>query len=501
VRLEPDEAHNRRLVELVHPTGWKNPEGQGRYNLLVVGGGTAGLVSAAGAAGLGARVALVERHLLGGDCLNQGCVPSKALLASARMAHAARSGEPWGVRVGGPVEVDFPAVMERMRRLRADIAPADSAPRFQGLGVDVFLGQARFVAPDAVEVDGQRLTFTRAVVASGGRPADPGVPGLKEAGYFTSDSVWSLTRLPRRLAVVGGGPIGCELAQAFRRFGADVTVLCRGAQVLPLDDAEAAAVVAQALSSEGVRLEVGVSVTRAEKRGEATVLHVTRGEASFEVEADAVLVAAGRAANVEGLGLEEAGVAYDASGVQVDDRLRTSNPRIFAAGDVASRFRFTHAADALARIAIQNALFAGRKKASALVIPWCTYTDPELAHVGLTAKEAAARGEEVLTLTAPLHDNDRARVDGETHGFARVHVEKKGGKLLGATVVGPHAGELIGEMALALTAGLTIGQVGATIHCYPTRAEAWKRLGDAYNRTRLTPRVKGLFTRYLGWRR
>ncbi len=412
--LHPLDTHNRRLLENTHPPDWVNPSPRGRYNLVVVGAGTAGLVTAAGAAGLGAKVALVERHLMGGDCLNVGCVPSKALIRAARAAAAVKQAGEYGVIVPDGTRVDFPKVMERLRCLRADISPHDSVRRFQGLGVDVFLGEGRFSGPDALEVVRQELRFARAVVATGARAVAPPIPGLAETGYLTNESLFSLTELPRRLAVIGAGPIGCEMAQCFARFGSRVVLIETICQVLPREDPEAAAFVEKALRRDGVEVRCGVTV-RAARRDEsgAMVLVLDRDGDTEEVAADAVLVAVGRAPNVEGLGLEAAGVAYDRHGVPVDDHLRTSNPRIFAAGDVASRFKFTHAADALARVAIRNALFFGRAKASALTIPWCTYTSPELAHVGLSERAASERGLAIDTLRVPLEDVDRARLDGD----------------------------------------------------------------------------------------
>lgn len=489
--VPPDDEHNRALVAHVHPADWVNPAPAGRYNLVVIGAGTAGLVSAVGAAGLGAKVAIVERHLMGGDCLNYGCVPSKALIRSAREMAAGRQ---------APSDAgNFAAAMTRMRAIRAGIAKHDSAARLAGLGIDVFLGHARFAAPDAVDVAGARLSFARAVIATGARAGAPPIPGLAEAGFLTNETVFSLIERPQRLVVIGAGPIGCELAQVFRRFGARVTILSDSTGVLPREDPDAAAVVQAALEREGVVLELGVSIQRVERLDGIRRVVFTRDGREASVDGDEVLVAAGREPNVDGLGLEAAGVAYDRRGVTVDDHLRTTNHRIYAAGDIASRFQFTHAADALARIVIQNALFFGRKKASALVIPWCTYTDPEVAHVGLDAAEAAKR-EDVRTLTVKMADVDRAVLDGETEGFARVHADAKG-RVLGATLVAPHAGEMIGEISLAMTARLPLGTLAGTIHPYPTQSEAWKKLGDAWNRTRLTPRVRTLFERVLAWRR
>jgi pyruvate/2-oxoglutarate dehydrogenase complex dihydrolipoamide dehydrogenase (E3) component/uncharacterized membrane protein YdjX (TVP38/TMEM64 family) len=495
----PDDEDNRRLLAQVHPPGRQNPRPAGRYNLVAVGGGTAGLVSAAGAAGLGARVALIERHLLGGDCLNVGCVPSKALIGAARVAASARRAGELGVHVGS-VEVDFPAVMARMRRLRAGLAPNDGVERFTRLGVDVYIGNGTFTSPTTIEVDGRTLEFSRAVITTGARAAAPPIPGLEETGYLTNETVFWLTELPRRLIVIGAGPIGCEMAQAFRSFGAEVTVVHDAPHALPREDADAAAVVERHLASDGVRLVNGARVLGAERRGGDVVVRYEVGGATSEVVGDRILVGVGRAPNLDGLGLEAAGVRHEPAGIVVDDHLRTTNPRIYAAGDVASRFKFTHTADALARIVVQNALFGtfGRKKASALTVPWCTYTTPEVAHVGLSEHDATARGIEVTTLAVPLGEVDRAVLDGEDDGFLRVHLKKGSDRVVGATLVATHAGDMISELTLAMTAGIGLGAIAATIHPYPTQAEAMKKAADAYNRTRLTPTVKALFRWWLG---
>jgi pyruvate/2-oxoglutarate dehydrogenase complex dihydrolipoamide dehydrogenase (E3) component len=499
--LHPWDEHNRRLQGQVHPSDWVNPTPSGRYNLVVIGGGTAGLVTAAGAAGLGAKVALIERHLLGGDCLNVGCVPSKALLRSARAAAAVREAGAFGVRVEGDATVDFPAVMTRLRRLRADLSPHDSAARFRELGVEVYLGDGRFTGADTIEVGGRTLHFARAAIATGARAAAPDIPGLASVPYLTNETVFSLTELPRRLAVIGAGPIGCELAQGFARFGADVVLIESAAGILPREDREAAAVLRAALERDGVRiLRDGRDLSVARGDGGIRWQLATAGREQEGI-ADALLVAVGRAPNVEGLGLEAAGVAYDRKGVRVDERLRTTNPKIYACGDVCSRFKFTHAADFMARIVIQNALFGGRRRVSELVIPWCTYTAPEVAQVGLTVEQARADGIAIDTFTLPLDRVDRAILDGEENGFVRVHVRRGTDRIVGATVVAAHAGDLIGELSLAMTAKIGLRGIGAAIHPYPTQAEAIRKLGDLYGRTRLTPFVKRLFRGWLAWRR
>ncbi len=498
--LLPSDEHNAELESQTHPLDWTNPAPPPCYNLVAVGGGTAGIIAALGAAGLGGRAAIVERHLLGGDCLNYGCVPSKALIRAARAAYQIRTAGAFGIHTAD-ASVEFAEVMERMRRLRAGISRHDSAARFRSLGVDVYFGDARFVGKDAVCVGDQTLRFHRAVIATGGRAATPDTPGLAELGYLTNETVFSLTSLPRRLIVLGGGPVGCELAQAFRRFGSDVHLVQRHETLLAKEEPAAAEIVRRQFEREGIALHLGWTPTQADRTGAAKGLIIERQGARLKLMADEILVAAGRRPNVENLGLEAAGVLYDEHGVQVDDFLRTSNPAIYAAGDVCTRRQFTHHADAQARIVVQNALFLGRKRASRLVVPRCTYTDPEVAQVGLTPVAAKQQGILIDSYRAELGEVDRAILDGETDGFAVVHVRRGTDRIIGATIVAAHAGEMIGEMTLAMTNGLGLKAIAATIHCYPTQVEVLKRIADSYNRTRLTPRVAGLMRKWLSWRR
>lgn len=501
VPVVQQDIYDRKLIANVHPPEWVNPEPAGRYNLVVIGAGTAGLICAAGAATLGAKVALIERELMGGDCLNVGCVPSKALIRSARAVRSARDAEAYGV-VNRDAAVDFAAVMERMRRLRAELSWKDSAERYRSLGVDVFVGEGRFEGPDVIEVQEKRLRFRRAVIATGSRAASLPIPGLAEAGYLTNETVFSLTALPGRFVVIGAGPVGCELAQAFRRFGAKVALLEAESGILPKEDRDAAAIVKAALLRDGIDLVEGCRVRNVDRRTHEKVVRLECGGQHREIPCDEILVAAGRIPGLGSLNLEAAGVEFDPRlGVKVDDHLRTSNRRVFAAGDVCSVYKFTHMSDAMARIAIRNALFLGRERLSALTIPWCTYTDPEVAHVGLYDHEARARGIRVKTFVQPLTDVDRAVLDGETEGFVKVHVQEGGGKIVGATVAGSHAGELISELTLAMVGGLGLSTIGQTIHPYPTQAEAIRKIADAYNRSRLTPRVSWLLRKWLAWRR
>lgn len=494
----PEDQHNRILVSNVSPPEWKNPEPCHRYNLVVIGAGTAGLVTAAGAAGLGAKVALIERHLLGGDCLNYGCVPSKALIRSSRSAQAVRLAGNFGVCAPDKVEVDFAAVMERVRRLRSKISFHDSAMRLRNLGVDVFLGEARFAGNDSVTVCGKTLRFSKAVIATGARAVELPLEGLREAGYLTNESVFSLTERPERLAVIGGGPIGCELSQAFQRLGSQVILLATGDHLLGREDSDAARILQDVFRKEGIHLLLGSKPEGVYRTAEGKVIAYEKDGRKERLVVDEILVGVGRTPNVEGLDLEAAGVKYDRkNGVIVNDFLQTTNPRVYAAGDICLPYKFTHTAEAAARIVIQNALFPGRRKLSTLTIPWTTYTDPEIAHVGLYKRDAEKKGFEVDTFIRPLSEVDRAILDGEDEGFVKVHVKHGTDGILGATIVARHAGEMISEITLAMVNGLGLKAIAKVIHPYPTQAEAIKQVADMFSRTRLTASVKKVFSLWL----
>lgn len=499
IGVAPLDEHNIKLLDAVHPKTWIDPEPDGKYNLVVIGAGSGGLVSAAGAAGVGARVALIEAHLLGGDCLNVGCVPSKALIRCARAAAQVRNSQAFGIKIDGKVSVDFAAIMERMRRLRASISPVDSADRFtRELGVDVYMGKAKFTGPNSLEVNGKTLTFSRAVVATGGSAAIPPIPGLAEVPFLTNSTIFNLTELPPRLGVIGAGPIGMELAQSFQRFGSQVTVFNRSSGILPKEDPEAAAIVEASMRKDGVTFLSEVTLKRIDGddvKAPITVIYESDGD-EYQVPLDALLVATGRKPNVNGLGLEEAGIDFDSrNGVTVNDRLQTTNANVFAVGDVASRYQFTHMADFMARMVIRNALFYGRDKVSDFLIPWSTYTEPEVAHVGLYEKDLEEREIPYLTFKREFEHVDRAILEGETEGFVKIHVEKGSDKILGATIVGPHAGDMISEISVAIRGKMGLGSLASVIHPYPTMAEAIRQCGDAYNKTRLTPTVKKILKR------
>jgi len=504
IRLWPEDDANRALLQNVHPPNWVNPRPSGRYNLVVIGAGTAGLVTAAIAAGLGAKVALIEKHLMGGDCLNVGCVPSKGLIAASRAWTAARDAERFGVSVS-EVRRDFGAAMARMRTLRARISANDSARRFTTLGVDVYLGEARFVEPGTIEVAGARLSYKKAALCTGARAAAPEIPGLEEAGYRTNETLFSLTELPRRLAVIGAGPIGCEMAQAFARFGSTVTVLERMSRILPREDLDAADIVRNRMQHDGVEFVFDAAIARIDRRAAEKILAYRANGATKELAVDEILIGVGRAPNVEGLGLDRVGVRYDPrEGIAVNARLQTSHPDIFAAGDVCSRYKFTHAADAMAQIVIQNALFPhpiglGYANADALIMPWCTYTEPELAHVGLYEGDARKRGLDVETYTYALNEVDRAILDGTEDGFVRLHVQTRSDRILGASIVAPHAGEMIAEIGALMQAGGGVKTLLATIHPYPTHAEAIKKAGVLWRKAHFSERQKRMLARWFQW--
>jgi pyruvate/2-oxoglutarate dehydrogenase complex dihydrolipoamide dehydrogenase (E3) component len=487
--VRPDDNYNRELLGNVQPSDWQNPEPAKIYNLVAIGAGTAGLISGIATAELGGKVALIERHLMGGDCLNVGCVPSKALIRPSRLAAEMKRAADWGLT---PVDVrkeDFPKVMERLRRIRADISKNDSAKRYAEKGVDVFIGEGRFVGPKTVEVGGQEIHFKKAVITTGARALHPDIPGLADAGFLTNETVFNLTERPERLIVIGGGPIGCELAQAFQRLGSNVTIIQRS-HFLPREDAQASALIAEVFAREGINVLLESKVKKVSASGGTKTVLIEQGGKEMTIEGDQILVGIGRVPNVDDLGLEAAGVEFDPrGGVQVDDHLRTTNPKIFAAGDCCMKYKFTHAADAAAQIVIQNALFVGKKKLSALNMPWCTYTDPEIAHVGMYQSEAEKQEIATDTYQFDMAENDRAQADGETVGFVKVLVKKGTDKILGATIVAAHAGEMINEISVAMAGGMGLVKIGGVIHPYPTQSEAIKRVAGLYNQTRLTPVV------------
>ncbi|HET9747844.1 MAG TPA: mercuric reductase [Casimicrobiaceae bacterium] len=477
-------AVERERLDNVGPLDWRNPPPSSRYDLAIVGGGTAGLVAARTAAAKGAKVALVERHLLGGTCLNIGCVPSKAILRTSRLYAEMRHANRYGAQIPADIRVDFAAVMQRVRGVRARISRADSAQRLTAAGVDVFFGRARFTRADALDVEGATLCFGKALIATGARPDMPSIPGLAGAGYFTNENAFDLPAPPRRLLVIGGGPLGCEMAQAFCRLGVQTTIVQRRPLFLPREERDAAQILSDALARDGIEVRLNTQVRNVRVEGDEKIVDLVSDDYHSTVVVDAILAGTGRVSNTEGLDLEAAGVDYDARrGVHVDDFLRTRNHRIYAAGDVCLSHKFNDTADASARIAVENALSDGHERLSALTIPWCTYTDPEIAHVGLYVRQARERNIPVKTFTIPMHDVDRAIADDEEVGFVKISVEERTDHILGATIVARHAGEMISEITLAIVADVGLRTLARVIHAYPTQAEAIRKAAEAYVRS------------------
>ncbi len=471
-------------------------KGEGVYNVVVLGAGTAGLVTAAGTASLGGRVALVERHKMGGDCLNFGCVPSKALISSARLLHTIRHAAAWGIDAPPP-KADFSRIFERMRERRAKIAPNDSQERFESLGVDVFRGEARFLSSHEVGVESVKLRAKYFVIAAGTRAATPPIKGLEEVRYFTNETIFDqLRQKPEHLLVLGGGPIGCELSQAFARFGSKVTLVQRGSRLLPREDHDISVATQERFKAEGITVLTEAKVKQVQMRDGQIIPTIERNGKAGEITVDALLIATGRKPNIDGLGLDAAGVKTNKKGIEVNEYLQTSQSHIYAAGDITGRFLFTHMADYQARIIVRNILMPLqflRQKADYSVVPWCTYTDPEIARVGMNEDEARKAGIAYDVFEQAMSGVDRAVVENAEAGAAKVLVRKGTDKILGATIVAEHAGDLLQPLVLAMRSGLGLSKVAAAIHPYPTFVEVIRKTGDAYSKTRLTPFAKKLF--------
>jgi pyruvate/2-oxoglutarate dehydrogenase complex dihydrolipoamide dehydrogenase (E3) component len=462
---------------------------RGRYDLVVVGAGPAGLAAAAAASDLRARVALVEREHFGGTCLNTGCVPSKAIIRTSRLAAQVRDAERYGALPPAGATVDFATVMRRMRAIRDRTLRPVSPQRLAAAGVEVFVGEARFTGVDSLAVGGTPLRFVKAIVASGSRPEPPNVPGVTEADYLTNENVFDLTELPRRLLVVGGGPLGCELAQAFARLGSRTTIVQQQPLFLPHEERDAAQILSASFARDGIDVRLNTHPVEVRTEDGAKRVELLSDDYRSSVVVDRILAGVGRLPNVAGMDLEAAGVAYDeCAGIRVDDFLRTTNPRVYAAGDCCLEHKYTHTADPTARMAVQNALGRARQRVSSLVIPWCTYTDPEIAHVGLYVRQANEQGIPVKTFTVPMHETIRALTDDESTGFVKIHVGEGGDRILGGTIVARHAGEMLNEITLAMVAGVGLRTLSRVIHPYPTQAEAIKKAADACSRAMAKPR-------------
>jgi len=463
------------------------------YNLVVLGGGPAGILSATRAASLGAKVALVERKALGGVCLNVGCIPSKALIATSRVIADMRNARHFGAEPVKDLAIDFAAAMERARHVRARIARSASTEALESAGIEVFRGEAHFIDERTVGVGDHTLRFQKALVATGARPDPPTIPGLAEAGYLTYENVFELRERPAHLLIIGGGPTGCELAQAFLRLGSRVTLVQDEPMFLRQEERDAAQILSDVFAREGMDIHLNTEVTSVRAEGPTKVVSLRSDDHESSVRVDAIFIGTGRVANIEGLNLDAAGVEHDDThGIIVDDFLRTTNHRIYAAGDVCFEHKFVHIEDASARIVVDNALFLGRHRLSTLTIPWCTYTDPEIAHVGMYVRDACERGIPIKTFTVLMQDVDRAITDAEEDGFVKIHVREGGGEILGATVVARHAGEMINDLCLAMTTKMGLGEIARVIRAYPTQAAAIQMAANAWETSRETKTRKKL---------
>ena len=467
------------------------------FDIVVIGGGAGGLVVAAGGASLGAKVALVEKHKMGGDCLNYGCVPSKTLLKSAKVAHLMRTANHYGVPPHNPEPV-IAEVMERVAGVIRGIEPHDSPERFRGLGVDVTFGDGRFTAPDCFEVNGRKLKARTFVIATGSRPAVPPIPGIDAVPFMTNETVFDLREQVPSMIIIGAGPIGCEMAQGFVRLGSKVTVLDLAPQPMPREDADLVRVAQTQMERDGVEFVLGTSIVRVDGARHAIRMQV-RGKDGTErtLEATHLLVAAGRRANIEGLGVEAAGIQVEKGKLVSDANLRTTNPNVYVCGDVAGGLQFTHLAGHHAGILLRQAIFRMRWAKPSAHVPWCTYTDPELARIGMSETEAKTSGKPYKVYRFAFDEIDRARTESETEGFAKVITDPKG-RILGAAIVGPHAGEGIHEYVLAVNKGMNLKELAGIIHIYPTFAEINKRVADQRLKEGLTPSSKAWIQRIFG---
>ena len=482
--------------------GFKRPR-HFDFNLIVIGAGSAGLVSAYIAATVKAKVALIERHKMGGDCLNTGCVPSKALLRSARLMADARNSERYGIAKVN-TEINFAEVMQRVHEVIAKVAPHDSIERYSGLGVDVIKGNARIVSPWEVEVDGKRYTARSLIIATGAQARIPKIDGLDSVDFRTSDTLWEIRELPRKLVIIGGGPIGCELAQAFARLGSKVTVIQKDSRLLPREDGDASNAIEARFAEEGIEVVTDCEAIRVEGDMASGTLIGKRDGTEVEFGFDRLLLALGRKPNIEGFGLQELGVEIEKQGtVKTDALLRTNFPNILVAGDVAGPYQFTHVASHQAWYASVNALLAPfwSFKVDYRVIPWATFTDPEVARVGLSEAEAKAQEIEVEVTRYGIDDLDRAIADSADHGYVKILTPPGKDTILGVTIVGEHAGDLLAEFVLAMKHGIGLNKLLGTIHIYPTMSEANKMAAGAWKRAHAPQGLLRLAGKFFQWRR
>jgi pyruvate/2-oxoglutarate dehydrogenase complex dihydrolipoamide dehydrogenase (E3) component len=479
------QAEDRSVLEYFRPARWQNPKPASLYDLVILGGGAAGLTAAFEAAKLGSKVALVERKLLGGNCLHIGCVPSKTIIRTSRLYADMRNAENFGGQVPGDITIDFAAAMERVHRVTMRIGRPISPRELNSLGIDLFFGEGQFSGPNWISVEAALLRFKKALIATGAHPIIPPIRGLAEAGYLTNESIFDMRERPVHLLVIGGGPIGCELSQAFCRLGSKVTIVETEPMFLGKEERDAAQILSDSFARDGIEIHLNTDTTAIRVEGKQKLADLVSEDSRSTIEADQVLVGVGQRPNVETLNLQIVGVDCDPEeGVRVNDFLQTTNPDIYAAGDVSARRRFNHFEAASSRIVVENALRSRRRRVSALTIPWCTYTDPEIAHVGLYVREAREKNIPVKTFTVPMHDVHRAICDAEEEGFVKIHVREGSDRILGATVVARHAGEMINDISLALRMGIGLGKLGEVVRPYPTQAAAIQMAAEAYQAMR-----------------
>ncbi len=460
--------------ENIFPSDWVNPHPKKEYDLLIVGGGPGGMTGAIAGNNLGATVALVEKEHLGGECLSFGCIPSKALLRASRVAQEIRGAKEFGLEVDG-WKVDFRAVMERVHASQEELSRQDRPENFKKKGIDIFLGPGHFVGPTQFEVKGQTITFKKAVIVTGTEPVSLNIPGLDRSDYLTNEEVFYITALPPRLGVIGGGPIGCELSQAFLRFGSKVTLITHGPNLLPRDDILASDRIKGVFEKEGMKIITRSNVIRVEKKGKEKYLYLDTAKEPIVV--DSILVGIGRKPVVEGLKLEKAGILFDPKkGIATDAYLQTSNPHIYAAGDVTSPYKFTHVSQELSKLAVLSAINGNREKNTSLIIPRCTYTDPEVAHVGLTEEEAKKQSLSYKTHLVEMATFDRAIVDRQTTGFFKLITQND--QILGATLMAAHAGEMISEITVAMHSSQGLQAILQSIHPFPTQSQIFRTCAE-----------------------